>query len=558
MNVDDTSQRLDSWKEIASYLGRSVRTARRWESEEGLPVHRHMHQAQASVYAFAHEVDAWRRMRDQAPASVPSRQAATRSTSPPGGRAETEPETDPGDSIVVLPFTYLGPDSRDDYLADGVSEEVTDALSRIRSLRVISRTSSMALKGTSRDARSIGGELNVRYLLEGSVRHAGSSLRVSARLIDPAADDRLWSESFDGTVEDVFAIQEDIARRVVEALELRLTEEEDRRLSDRPIDSVAAWQLALQARRESLRWRRDAIDHAVRLLEGALDEAGENAELLAALGRVHLQYREAGLDPTDAPLQMAEDLAQRVFALDVTSSAGFQLRGWIRYSSGRVGEAVRDLKSALESDWNNPDTLGLLANCYLISGRVASARPIVDRLLAIDPLTPLSRCMPGWADALEGRFEAAIAPYREMFEMDPGNPMARLFYLWALALDDRRDEVRSLSQGFHVSVAGSPPAVVGTLIAGALEGRDTPGELPPGVVQVAASSEIFARLLAHAYGLAGDVDLTEHWLRIAADRGFINYPFLARHDPSLDGLRDEPRVAELLEEIRVRWEAFEG
>src|SRR4029079_9449559 len=129
---------------------------------------------------------------------------------------------------------------------------------------------------------------------------------------------------------------------------------------------------------------------------------GDNAGLYAALGLTHLQYREAGIDLGEGPVDEAEACAQHVFALDPSSASGLQLRGWIHYSRGRIQDAVRALNAALEIDANNADTLSLLSNCYLISGRVATARPLIERLIAVDPLTPINRCMPGWADILEG------------------------------------------------------------------------------------------------------------------------------------------------------------
>ena len=118
-----------------------------------------------------------------------------------------------------------------------------------------------------------------------------------------------------------------------------------------------------------------------------------------------------------------------------------QLRGWIHYGRGRIQDAVHDLKAALEIEPNNADTLLLLINCYLISGKVSAARPLIERALAVDPLTPVTAACRPSPMSMEGNFAAAVEPYRQMFEMDPGNPMARLFYVWVLALNRRTDAV---------------------------------------------------------------------------------------------------------------------
>jgi TolB-like protein len=210
----------------------------------------------------------------------------------------------------VLPFTNLSPDAANEYFSDGLTDEVIADLSKIRSLRVISRTSSMALKGTSKDVKAIGRELRVRFVVEGTVRRATDRLRISARLIDASSDECLWSEKYDGTVEDVFAMQERLARTIVEALHLTLTVDERKQLAARPIDNVHAYECYLQARQEAYRWRQDAIDHAVQLLHNGLAIIGENAELYAALGRAHLQYREAGIDLSEGPLREADACAR--------------------------------------------------------------------------------------------------------------------------------------------------------------------------------------------------------------------------------------------------------
>src|SRR5262249_32974376 len=160
------------------------------------------------------------------------------------------------------------------------------------------------------------------------------------------------------------------------------------------------------ARQELWRWRRDAIDHAVRLLENGLALVGENAALYAGLGLAHLQYQEAGIDLSERPLDAAEACARQGFALDPQSASGFLLRGWIRQARGRIQEAVHDLKAAHDLDPNNPDPMMLLSYCYMMSGKTSAARPLTDRLQAVDPLTPLSRYAPGLADVLDGNLAA--------------------------------------------------------------------------------------------------------------------------------------------------------
>jgi TolB-like protein len=549
------ADRLDGWKQIAVYLQRGVRTVRRWEREEGLPVHRHVHRVLGSVYAYRPEIDAWQRGhggRDHA------RDRARASPRAGGAGPRDGPARDP--SIAVLSFANLSADPENAYFADGLADEITADLSRTRALRVISRTSSATFRGAGEDARAIGRALGARYLLEGSVRRAGGRLRVSARLIDADADRALWSETFDGTVEDVFAIQERVARVIVDALEVRLTTDAERRLLDRGIGDVHAYTCYLRARQQGWRWRKDAIDQAIQLLRNGLAIVGDNARLYAALGVAHLQYREAGIDFGDAPLVEAEACARQLVALGPASAAGLQLRGWIHYARARLQHAVRDLRAALDLEPNDADTLLLLSNCYLISGRVSAARPLIDHALVLDPLTPLTRCMPAWASLLEGDLAAALGPYGQMFEMDPGNPMARLFYVWVLLLNGREETVPRLLESFPPEVRDTVPACVARFLAGSIRGAGGARPLPPlsrEVQAAAGTTDVFARFVASGYARAGDASSAMYWLEVAVDRGFINHHFLARVDPSFESLRRDPRFLRLMDDARDRWERFE-
>ena len=373
MSTAANVSRLRSWKAIASYLGCSVRTARRWEADEGLPVHRLMHKSQGSVYAYPAELDDWLN-RDERRSS-PVRQSAS----------------DERSSLAVLPFDFIGADTDDAYIADGFTDEVIADLAKIRTLRVTSRTSSMSLKGSQLSAQKIAKSLGVGLLLEGSVQKQASSLRIAVRLVGPASEDTLWTNKYQGDLDDVFSIQERIARDVASQLKLSLSGDDEARLQSRDVDDVEAWLYAAQARQESFRWRADAIQRGISLFEKAVEHAGERPALLASLGRAWLMCREAGVDLGPAPIEKAKDCLRRIAAQDPEAAVGLSLSGWIHYAEGDVRNAVADLNAAIHADVNDVDSMNLLVNCYLISGRVSLARSLTDRVRMLDPLTPLAR-----------------------------------------------------------------------------------------------------------------------------------------------------------------------
>ena len=541
------SNRLNSWKEIATYLDRSVRTARRWEREERLPVHRQLSLKLGRVFAFTGELDAWTSSRVLAPSGTQALEEDLRAL---GAR-----------SIAILPFQAReAAGQADAYFAEGLTEEVTTALTRVRQLRVTSRRSAIASAARAVNTKTVAAELGVRYLVEGSVRRSERRFRVSATLIDAHADVQRWADAFEGSMEDAFSVQQEIARKIVAALEITLSPDEEKRLHEAPILSAAAYECYLRARHDMWRWRRDTIDNSVRMLHEALSIVGEHPRLYAALGLAHLHYREAGIDLTVAPLAEADKCVARLLVLTGNSASARQLRGWIAYSRGQIQDAVRDLRVALEAEPSNCDTLLLLANCLLISGRTAAARPLLTRLLALDPMTPITRCMPGYAAIMEGQYAAAIEPYRQMFEMDPSNPMARLFFGWVLTLNKRHGDVEPLLQAIPADQRSTLPARLLFFTARAAAGRqqEALAELTPEIEAVARGTDVFPRFLAEGFALANQPDEALRWLRVAVERGFINYPYLARNDNAFAQIRGDRAFLDLLHSVHDRWQRFDA
>jgi TolB-like protein len=172
-------------------------------------------------------------------------------------------------SIVVLPFENMSADADNEYFSDGLTDEIITDLSQVGGLRVISRSSSMQMKGSDRDLKAVASQLNVRYVLGGSVRKAGNAVRVTAQLIDPDTDEHVWADKYSGKLEDVFEIQEQISRRIVDALKVRLSPEEDEKLAERPIDNVEALECYHRAAHEIYKFTEDGLERALQLIDTA-------------------------------------------------------------------------------------------------------------------------------------------------------------------------------------------------------------------------------------------------------------------------------------------------
>ena len=465
-------------------------------------------------------------------------------------------------SIVVLPFANFSPDAGNEYFADGLTEEVIAELSKVRSLRVISRTSAMRLRGTNKDVRAIGRELGVRYVLEGSVRRSGDRLRVGAQLVEAESDDHLWAETYDGTTADVFAIQERLARQIVAALKVQLSPEEESRLAARKVGDVRAYECYLRARQELWSFSREGLERALRLLRDGLAIAGDEPLLYGMLASVHgIMLTGVGVagEEREAHLRELEACMRKTLRLDEASPHGHFAAGTLAYARGDRQEAVRSFKRALQSDPNGIETLAFLGNVYIEVGRPEAAAPLQRRAVELDPLTATNHLMLGYIEWVQGRFEAAVPPHRKAHEMAPDLPFMAWAYAQALASSGRRDEACAVIDGLSEDARANPAGCLALFLGHALRGEESAALslITPEMAAVVRTQAYLCRDLGGYFALIGHVEESLSWLAHAIEGGFINYPCLALHHPFYGAVRGHPTFARLMDKAKARWQAFE-
>jgi eukaryotic-like serine/threonine-protein kinase len=461
-------------------------------------------------------------------------------------------------SIVVLPFENLSADPDNEFFSDGLTDEVITDLSQIRTLRVISRNSSMQLKGAGKDLNAVASELGVRYVLSGSVRRSGSAVRITAQLVDPIKDETLWAEKYSGTVEDIFDIQEQISRRIVDALKMQLSPKEDRKLAERRIDNVKAFECYVRSRQEMYKFTKEGLDQALALIDTALSLVGDNELLYAAKGSVHWQYVNAAIRANARDIEQAEECVTKVFALNPDSAAGHALLGQVRQAQGRSVDAIASFKRALALDPVNVYASGELGRVYGVLGRDRDSSAMMDLARREDPLSPIHHHGTLWSALISGNPAPVIREAPRVLQSVPAFAMVRWDLAVALIQEDRLDDARDV-------LAAAPPERVPT-IAGrvcvalklALEGRRTEALACIGehLSTCAWNVEYWSWQVAECYAVAGAEDEALDWLENAVTRGFVNYRYLST-SRTFRPLHGTPRFQELSAKVKATWEEMQ-
>jgi TolB-like protein len=490
--------------------------------------------------------------------AVPSSSSVERVQAPAESLAPTLAV--PDKSIVVLPFTNISPEEGQEYFCDGMTEEIITDLSHVRELLVISRSSAMTFKGTKKTIPEIARAVNVRYVLEGSVRKAGKDLRITAQLIDAATDAHIWAEKYAGSLEDIFAIQEKVSRSIAEALKLRLTPDEERQLRSRPIPDVRAYDAYLRAYYEVWTFTPEGFDRAFRLLDQILDQAGEYALIHAGYGWFQALAYDFGISHDPDTLARAERHATRAIELDPALSLAYCALGYVRYKQGDIPAYVKLALRALALD-RNTIALWMLAFSLAETGHLAQARRFAEEAVTGDPLNVMSRFAQGAVEFFDGRFEEAASCFRRYLEIiGPGEPIMLWWRAQALSYLGREDEAAPYFD--KVIATDARPLSALSRLWRLAAGGDRDGfrkalESDTQLIETARTDEWFPNFIAACFARLGDHAGALEWLERAVGWGFSNHRFLGEISPFLAPLRGDSRFQALLEDARRREKALD-
>jgi TolB-like protein/Tfp pilus assembly protein PilF len=319
-------------------------------------------------------------------------------------------------SIAVLPFIDMSAGQDQEYMSDGIAEELLNLLAKIPELRVISRSSAFSYKGKDIKLAEVARQLNVAHILEGSVRKSGNQVRITAQLIEARSDTHLWSETYDRKLDDIFAIQDEIAAQVVEQLKITLLGEAPKVKQTDP----ETFALFLQARYLGLRGTAESFEQSNALYEQALVIDPNYAAAWAGLARNCINQTVNGLRPIHEGYALAREMLQKALALDPEYAPAHARLGYIAmYYDNDLAAAARHMEHALALEPANLDIIGNTASLLVNLGRVAEAIVLQQYVTTQDPISATRNSNLSYFHRLAGHWEKAIASNRTSLQLSP-------------------------------------------------------------------------------------------------------------------------------------------
>jgi eukaryotic-like serine/threonine-protein kinase len=450
------------------------------------------------------------------------------------------------------PFASIGPGSAGDYLNDGLTEELIDALSKVKGMQVVAWSSAAQMKGKMRDVRAAGRQLGVGSVLQGSVRSEGTRLRVTAQLVNVASGQYLWSQTYERDSGGIFEIQDDISRSIVGALEVRLSEAGEQP-AVRPAPTLEAYQNYLKARHFLSLRTPDGMQKSVEYFERAIQSDGEYSLAYAGLADAYALLAIYGNAGVPLAIARAKAAAAKALELDPTLAEPHASLGLLRAGCERDWDgAEREFRLAIERNAGYANAHHWYAATVLVpKARFDEAAAETQRAQELDPLSLMVSSKVAEASYFAGRYDLAMEQLKKTFELDPNSFVAHhilgMIYerkgMYAQAQAEF-ETTRRLNPGFLAAVVslGHIYALQGKTI----EARKILAEME----SIAARAYYPAAYLAVLHADLGDIDGAFRLLRKGCGEGNHCVTYL-KVSPRYAPLRRDPRFTELLKELRL-------
>ena len=354
---------------------------------------------------------------DHVPQPAPAAIVAVEETQEP----MTSPSTDPAEqSVAVLPFINISDDAENEYFSDGISEELLNVLVRVKGLRVPSRTSSFTFKGSTKKLAEIGAELQVDHILEGSVRKSGDRIRVTAQLIEVNTDTHLWSETYTRQLDDIFAVQDEIAQAIVSALKVTLNSGEQTPIQTRSTDSIEAYNKYLLGRHLWNQRGPKSLIAATEPLNEAVTIDANYGQAWAALADTYVLIPEYGAGTADQYIPLAHEAIERALTINPESAQALTTSAYIKFMYDYDFEGAQaDIEKAIQIDPGYATAHQWYAELLAVERQFDAALDQLRLARVADPLAVIVPHVMGWILIFSDRTDEAYTYYEQVLELDP-------------------------------------------------------------------------------------------------------------------------------------------
>jgi serine/threonine-protein kinase len=468
------------------------------------------------------------------------RRAAAPNDSPSGASAN---------SIAVLPFVNMSADKNDEYLSDGVSEELITALSKITGLQVKARTSSFAFKGKNEDIQKIGELLHVSHLLEGSVAKAGNKLRITAQLIQASDGNHEWSDTYDREMQDIFAVRSEVAQQVAATLKVRLLGEEKKQLDKKPTENLEAYNLYRRGRYYADKLSEEGMAKARPLFEQAIEKDPHFALAYTGLADNYVIAADAIIPPREA-FSKAKEAALKAIEMDDSLAEAHASLGFVHYHyDWDWAAAEKEFKRAISLNPRSAQSYTLYTHFLAGMRRYDEALNYGRRALELDPLSVSNYWFLGWGAIYAGRYDEAISQYSKAAELDPNNPWTRWFLGRAYLLKGMPQRgVEEMETALHLS-PDDPLGLGFTGYAYAVTGRRAEAlKILQRLDELQKHRFVSTIPRVYVYVGLGDKDKAFEWLEKAYQERSDSLAWF-KFDPESKSLQSDPRFAVLMRKI---------